>query len=386
MSNPTLFLALRQLKTRWKQSLVSILSVAIGVMILTTALSLTNGFESDMVHKILGTTPHVSIKPGVSDFLDNYATIKTQVERESEVTAAFPILREQALISNPLHTTGSLIFGVPPLDAEKGLKSFLQKGDWQKQDQASVVVGSALATKLQLFLGDTVQMITPKGAAPFQITGVFHSGLYELDSRIVVMPLAQAQVLFQTGDRANELFIRIQDVFQATELANRFQEAYPNLYIRTWMDSNRNLLSAMALEKKVIFLVILFIIVVAMVGIANTQIMIVMEKTQDIAILRAIGAQRSQISRLFLMQGILIGVIGVISGSLLGVGASLYLAYFPIRIPGDVYDLDYLPVQMQSNDFIWVAIATVIICVLASFFPARRASHANPMTVFRRHI
>ncbi len=386
MSNPTLFLAFRQLKTRWKQSLVSILSVAIGVMILTTALSLTNGFESDMVHKILGTTPHIGIKPGVSEFLDNYATIKTQVERESEVTAVFPILREQALISNPLHTTGSLIFGVPPVDAEKGLKSFLQKGDWQKTGQASVVVGSALATKLQLFIGDTVKIITPQGSAPFQVSGMFHSGLYELDSRLLVMPLEQAQVLFQTGDQANELFIRIKDVFEAPILADRFQQAYPHLYIRTWMDSNRNLLSAMALEKKVIFLVILFIIVVAMVGIANTQIMIVMEKTQDIAILRAIGAQRSQISRLFLMQGILIGLIGVMTGSLLGVGASLYLGYFPIRIPGDVYDLDYLPVQMQSNDFLWVAIATVIICVLASFFPARRASRANPMTVFRRHI
>lgn len=380
------FLAFKQLRTRWKQTLVSVLSVAIGVMILTTALSLTNGFESDMIQKILGTTPHISVKPGVSDYLDDYAGIRREIRRDAQMQMVFPVLREQALISNPLHTTGTLVLGIPPADAAAGLQDFLKKGDWQVPKTASIVVGSELARKLQLFVGDDVQMITSGGSSTFRVAGIFHSGLYELDVRLVVMPLPQLQILFQTGDVANELFIRIDDVFQAPKLAESLQTRYPQLYIRTWMDTNRNLLAAMALEKKVIFLVILFIIVVAMVGIANTQIMIVMEKTSDIAILRAIGASRSQISRVFLLQGILIGVIGVVMGSLLGVSTSLYLSFFPIRIPGDVYDLDHLPVHMQAMDFVLVALATVVICILASFFPSRRAGRSDPIATLRRHI
>lgn len=383
---PEFFLALKQLRTRWKQSLVSVLSVAVGVMILTTALSLTNGFETDMVHKILGTTPHISIKPGVSDYLDDYATTQQQAGRHGKINAIFPVLRQQALISNPMNTTGTLIFGIPPEDAAAGLADFKQRGEWEIKNEASVVVGSELARKLQLFVGDEVQMITRNGSAPFRVAGIFHSGLYELDVRLVVMPLKQVQSLFQTGDVVNELFIRLEDVFDAPTLAETIQQEFPHLYIRTWMESNRNLLSAMALEKRVIFLVILFIIVVAMVGIANTQIMIVMEKTSDIAILRAIGASRKQVGRVFLLQGISMGIIGVILGSLLGVLTSLYLSAYPIRIPGDVYDLDHLPVQMQALDFLLVALATVVICVLASFFPARRAGGAEPIHTLRRHI
>lgn len=383
---PSLFLALRQLRVRWKQTIVSVLSVAIGVMILTTALSLTNGFENDMVEKILGTTPHISVKPGVSDYLDKYKTVKAQLERFPGQQAIFPVLRQQGLISNPLNSTAALIFGIPPSDATRGLKPFLEKGNWEIKGQPSVVVGSELATKLQLFIGDKVQMITTNGSATFQVAGVFHSGLYDLDVRLVMMPLDQVQELFQTGDVVNELFIRLNDVFAAPKLAAEMQESHPNLYIRTWMESNRNLLGAMALEKKVIFLVILFIIVMAMVGIANTQIMIVMEKTSDIAILRALGATRSQVGRVFMIQGIVVGILGVISGSALGVLASLYLSYFPIRIPSDVYDLNHLPVQMQWQDFTLVALATVVITILASFFPARRADRSDPIAILRRHI
>ena len=383
---PSLFLSLRQLRVRWKQTLVSVMSVAIGVMILTTALSLTNGFESDMVEKILGTTPHISVKPGVAEYLENYPTIQKQLERHPGSQAIFPVLRQQGLISNPLYSTAAMIFGIPPKDATRGLKPFLEKGKWEIPGQASVVVGSELASKLQLFVGDKVQMITTSGSAPFHVAGIFHSGLYELDVRIVLMPLDQVQALFQTGDVVNELFIRLKDVFDAPKLALAMQQDHPSLYIRTWMESNRNLLGAMALEKKVIFLVILFIIVVAMVGIANTQIMIVMEKTSDIAILRALGATRSQVGRVFMIQGIIVGILGVVLGSLLGVGASLYLSYFPIRIPSDVYDLNHLPVQMQLLDFVWVAIATVIITILASFFPAKRADRADPIATLRRHI
>ncbi|PIQ24422.1 hypothetical protein COW36_24535 [bacterium (Candidatus Blackallbacteria) CG17_big_fil_post_rev_8_21_14_2_50_48_46] len=373
------------MRTRWKQTLVSVLSVAVGVMILTTALSLTNGFESDMVEKILGTTPHISVKPGLEDYLSKYKTLQSQILRYPGVISAYPLQKQQALIRNPLHTTGTLVYGVSAQDAAKSLKTYLTKGKWQVPGKASLVVGSELAKKLQLFIGDTVELITAQGTSVFTVTGVFHSGLYELDVRIVLMPLEQIQVLYQTEDVASEIAVKVKDVFGVHAISSQIQEAFPTLYLRTWMDSNKSLLSAMALEKKVIFLVILFIIVVAMIGIANTLVMIVMEKTMDIGILRALGASRHQIGLIFLAQGFVIGVVGVLSGSLLGVGASLYLTFFPVRIPGDVYDLDYLPVQMQPQDFILVALATLVICILASFFPARRAVRAEPIEILRRN-
>jgi lipoprotein-releasing system permease protein len=376
---------LKHLRTRWKQTLVSVLSVAVGVMILTTALSLTNGFESDMVEKILGTTPHISVKPSLEDYLPKYQTLQKQLQRYPDVIEVYPLQKQQALIRNPVHTTGTLVYGVRPQDAQKSLKSYLSKGQWQIPGKASLVVGSELAKKLQLFRGDTVELVTALGTSVFTISGVFHSGLYELDVRLVLMPLDQIQALYQTGDVVNEIAIKVKNVFGVQAVASQIQKGFPVLYLRTWMDSNKSLLRAMALEKKVIFLVILFIIVVAMIGIANTLVMIVMEKTMDIGIMRALGASRRQVGLIFLAQGFVIGVVGVLTGSLLGSLTSLYLTFFPVRIPGDVYDLDHLPVQMQAQDFIVVALATLVICILASFFPARRALRADPIEILRRN-
>jgi lipoprotein-releasing system permease protein len=230
-----------------------------------------------------------------------------------------------------------------------------------------------------------VELVTAEGTSVFTVSGIFHSGLYELDVRLVLMPLAQIQALYNTNDVASEIALKVKDVFQVQPIAKEMQKAFPVLYLRTWMDSNKSLLQAMALEKKVIFLVILFIIVVAMIGIANTLVMIVMEKTMDIGIMRALGASRRQIGLIFLAQGFVIGVVGVLTGSLLGCLTSLYLSFFPVRIPGDVYDLDHLPVQMQAMDFASVAAATLLICILASFFPARRALRADPIEILRRN-
>lgn len=383
---PTFWMAVQHLRTRWKQTFASISSVAVGVMILTTALSLTNGFESDMIDKILGTTPHISLKPGISDHIEQADKIQEQLKRFKGIEGTLPIFKEQALISNPLHTTGTLLFGTPPEGAQKYMASYLTQGKFLIKDTPSAVVGTELSKKLQLFMGDKVTLMTTKGNAEFQVTGFFQSGLYELDARIVILPLDQAQVLFQVENGINEISVKLKDVFQAQELAREMQTTFPTLYIRTWMDTNRSLLNAMALEKKVIFLVVLFIIVVAMIGIANTLILIVMEKTVDIAILRALGSSKGQISRIFMFQGLLIGSLGVLLGSGLGVLTSLYLSVFPVRIPGDVYDLDHLPVEMHSQDFLLVAGATLVICLIASVFPARRAVKSDPIQTLRRNI
>lgn len=384
------FIALRHLKARWRQTLVSILSVAVGVMILTTALSLTNGFEGDLVDKILGTTPHISIKPGIRSDIAEYRVVRSKLIQHKDIKYIFPRLKKQAMIANPIHTTGTLVYGANPTLEKDYLKKYLIQGYFLDGGEPSIVVGSELAKKLQLFVGDKVQLGILSNTTPlvneFKVMGIFRSGLYELDVRLVLMPLKLAQQYYQTGDTVNELSIQLKEPFAAAKLLSPLQQEFPSLYIRTWMDSNQSLLNAMALEKRVIFLVILFIIVVAMVGITNTLVMIVIEKTSDISIIRAIGASRKQVSFIFLLQGVGIGIMGILLGSLLGVGCSMYLTHFPIRIPGDVYDLNYIPVDMRLNDFLIVAASTFVICLLASFFPARRAVRLEPIETIRRQI
>lgn len=380
-----LFIALKHLRTRWKQTIVSILSVAVGVMILTTALSLTNGFETDMVDKILGTTPHVSLQGGRDDYITHYERVLRQLQRHAEISHVVPLLKQQALIQSPAHTTGTLVYGVEAKQAMPVLGRYLTRGQLPHPG-LGVVVGSELAKKLQLFMGDEVKLITLNGPQPFRVAGFFHSGLYELDARVVLIALKTAQNVYQTGPTVNELSLKLKDVFQAPEVARKLRQHFPDYFIKTWMDSNRSLLNAMALEKKVIFLVVLFIVVVAVIGIANTLIMLVMEKTYDIVILRAVGASKKQIGRIFLWQGLWIGVSGIVLGSLAGVAASLYLTWFPVRIPGEVYDLDYLPVHMLPSDFMTVAAAAFVICLLASFIPARRAVRLEPLETLRRNL
>lgn len=380
-----LFIALKHLRTRWKQTLVSILSVAVGVMILTTALSLTNGFETDMVDKILGTTPHVSLQGGRDELITHYDKIMAQLQRHAEIVHVVPLLKQQALVQSPMHTTGTLVYGVDAKQATPVLGKYLTRGQLPHPGQG-IVIGSELAKKLQLFMGDNVNLITLKGSHPFKVAGFFHSGLYDLDARVVLIALQTTQAIYQTGPTINEISIKLKDVFTAPTVARNLRQHFPEYFIKTWMDSNRSLLNAMALEKKVIFLVVLFIVVVAVIGIANTLVMLVMEKTYDIVILRAVGASKKQIGRIFLWQGLWIGLAGITLGSVAGVSASLYLTLFPVRIPGDVYDLDYLPVQMLTTDFTLVAVSTFVICLLASFIPARRAVRLEPLETLRRNI
>ncbi len=386
--NVELFIAVKQLRAKWKQSILAVLSVAVGVTILICALSLTNGFEKDLVNKILGTNPHISLESALSDRILNYNNFTKKLEKIPEIKAISPIIKGQALINNGIEVKGILVYGIDPERENKAsnFNKYVIEGGLSSTERSSIVLGSELAKKMALTVGDYVQLVTGIGVmTPLKITGLFQANFYEIDVRVGYINIAEAQRIYNLPNAVNALSVKLYDPFQADSVSEKILEIVPAFNVRSWLRDNKGLLAAMATEKKVIFLVMMFIIIVAMLGIANLLVMIVLEKTMEISILRAIGASKRNISLIFLFQGIVIGLTGIISGCLGGYFVSLMLSKYPITLPSEVYIIGNLPINMQLKDFIFVSLSAFIVCLFASIVPARRAVKLKPIETIRRN-
>ena len=381
------FLARRHLRTRWRQSILLVASIAVGVAILTTALSLTNGFEGDLVGRILGTTPHISATNSLTGKLRNYDEIRAALKSYPHVQAVLPYVSAQGLVAHGQAATGAIIRGIDPkLQGEREeWRKYVVSGSLESRDSLpGVMLGSELARKIGVSLGDRVKLVTSQNTqATAVVTGLFQAGLFEYDAHIVFLDLKAAQRLFRMGDAVTGLEVRLDDVFVATRVARQMAAEVP-AHLPPWTLTNHTLLAALALEKRVIFLVTLFIIIVATMGVANTLAMWVLEQSRELGLLRAIGAPASTVGRLVVVQGFLVGVIGTGLGLVAGWLLSLGLGTFPLQLPSDVYYIDKLPVEMQLGDFVTVAVCSILIGLVACFLPARRAMVLDPIEIIRR--
>jgi lipoprotein-releasing system permease protein len=381
------FIAARHLKARWRQTLMLVLSVAVGVAILTTALSLTNGFEADLVDRILGTTPHINVTDALSGIVRDQADLQKSLLQYPHVTRALPYINGQALLTRSGYSAGVLVRGVDPQQEKTNpdWTKYIQKGDLDPKDGLpGIMLGSELAKKLGVHVGDHMLMVS--GLAQRQsvvVSGLYQAGLYEYDAHVAYVQLNVAQRVFGLGNGVTGLAVRLDDVFAAPRVASDMQAdvAYS---VRPWTVNNSSLLGALALEKRVIFLVTMFIIIVATMGIANTLAMWVLEQSREIAILRAIGASGATMGRLVVIEGGLVGLLGVVVGLLAGMGLSAALATYPLSLPSDVYYISRLPVRMEPLDFVVTAIAAFAVALLACLIPARRALRLDPIEVIRR--
>lgn len=388
MKNLELFIALKQLKAKWKQTTLAILSVSVGVMILICALSLTNGFEKDLIDKILGTNPHISVESALSDRIGNYQNSIKEIRSMKDIKSATPTIKGQALINTGIEVKGILVYGVDPVEENKynEWSKYIIKGALNKNDNNGIVLGSELAKRMSVGIGDSVQLITGVGIiTPLIVTGIFQANFYEIDVRVAYINLKQAQDIYKLPKAINSISVKLNEPLKADKISEEIMYKFSYLNSRSWLKDNKGLLAAMATEKKVIFIVMMFIIVVAMLGIANLLVMIVIEKTMEISILRAIGASKKNISLIFLYQGMFIGISGIISGCILGYLGSLLLSKYPISLPSDIYIIGNLPIDMQLQDFILVSLSAFIVCLVASIVPARRAVKLNPIETIRRN-
>jgi lipoprotein-releasing system permease protein len=421
--------ALRYLRAKRSEAfislitMISIVGVMIGVMTLNIVLAVMTGFEEDLRDRILGFNPHI-VLVSYAGTIPNPDEVLQKVKATDGVAAAAPLIYSQVMLSSGQSVSGVVVRGVPP-DMEEAvidLKSHLtsgsleglgapfqvpvEKGDDQPKPRdkdekpemttlSGVIVGQELAKQLGLSVGDPVNVVSPLGTPSpvgpipkvkrFVLAGTFDSGMYDYDSGLIYMALGDAQKFFGLGKAVTGVEIRVNDLYGAEKVARRLeQELGTPFRARDWMEVNRNLFLAFRLEKVVYFIVLTLIVLVAAFNIVATLIMVVMEKRKDIAILKSMGATDRSIARIFMVKGLIIGVVGTVLGVIGGYGGCWLLRRYQfVELPKDVFYVSTLPVRVYGENFATVAAVSVIICLLATIYPARQAAGLAPVEVIR---
>ncbi|RJQ76869.1 MAG: lipoprotein-releasing ABC transporter permease subunit [Desulfobacteraceae bacterium] len=385
-------------------TLLSITGVTIGVSALIVVIGVMSGFESDLKNRIMGIEPHLIIDR-VGQPIPNFRQVAALAERTPGVESAWPVEELQVMLRSDGRASGALLKGVDPAAAAKGLriKSFEKllpvaaaaSGPQSQNNPPPMIMGRDLARSLGLIQGDTVFVISPKGfLAPagfvpymkrFEVIDFFQTGMYEYDGSLVFIRLEDAQTLSHARGTASAIEVRVNEIFRTTavkrQIAARVDETYR---IRDWAQLNKNLFSALKLEKAAMFITLTLITLVATFSITSSLVMMVGEKIKDIAILRTLGATTRSIRRIFVLQGVMIAMIGTGMGIFLGTTLCfLQDAYEFIRLPGDVYYITALPVDLKLTDVVLVALSAMLISFLATLYPAQQASRFNPVEVIR---
>jgi lipoprotein-releasing system permease protein len=404
-----LLIALRYLTARRKQafisviSAISILGVVVGVMALMVALGLMTGLQREIRSKILGTTAHVSIFRSGSEPFENYREVVDAVRALPRVLGAAPAVYGKGLLTAPGGSAVATMKGVHPAQERTvtDLAQQVEEGSLAGLDAVPsdaippILLGRDLAGSLGVARGDVISVtspqgrLTPMGMLPrvtkFRVAGLVHSGLYEFDSAWAYVPMAAAQRLFAEGDRASLVELRIDDIYAVREVAASVQDRLGDGYLTTnWIVMNQSLFSALWLEKVAIGITIGLIVMVAALNIVATLILLVMEKHKDIAILVSMGASRGAVTRIFMLQGAVIGAVGTLTGATLGWGLCRILDHYKlIQVPVDVYQISYVPFILLPQDAATVIAGALLVCFLATIHPARGASRLDPAEALR---
>jgi lipoprotein-releasing system permease protein len=403
-----LFVSLRYLLARRKQafisviSLISVLGVAIGVASLIVVLGVMNGFSENLRDKILGLNSHLIIG-SVKQNIEGYDRLVRKSLEVDGIVAATPFIYYEVMLSTPSGVKGVVLRGIDPrtagtvLSVEKDLVSGSLSDLAGQDDTPGIVIGKELATRLGLTIGSRVSLLAPSGKKSaagfsprivfFNVVGIFHSGMYEYDSSLAFVAIPEAQkILGFEGDFVTGIEYRVADIdaVQGTgEALVRALGGFP-LYARNWIEMNQNLFAALKLEKTAMAIILTMIVLVGSFSIITTLVMMVMEKTKDIAVLMALGATPPQIRNIFILQGSLIGAVGTSIGFALGMAiCSLLKKYQFIKLPADVYYLDHLPVKIELLDMSLIALSAMVLCFLATLYPARQAAKMLPTEALR---
>ncbi len=393
-------------------SLITILSIAgitIGVMALIIVIAVMSGAESEFKSRILGIESHVMIMRYGSAFTD-YRRIIKDIEKIDGVKTASPYVFSQIMLRSSSRVSGAVLRGIDPGSAGQAIKSldktFLEQRLTKNQNAGTsafvpgIILGRELARNLGVMENDIIYLISPRGMiAPighipamkrFRVTGLFESGMYEYDTSLAYVHLKDAQSILHIGDSVTNIGVHVKDIYKADNIAENIAKNLNQKYktgsywARDWMQMNRNLFSALKLEKKAMFIILTLIVLVAAFNIASSLIMMVMGKTKDIAILKAMGATNKSIKKIFVFKGMIVGLTGTVLGMCLGLAGCMLLEHYKfIKLPGDVYYFTTLPVKLEALDVFVIVSAAMTICYLATLYPARQASKLNPVEAIR---
>jgi lipoprotein-releasing system permease protein len=432
-----LFIASRYLRAKRRQAFIgiitgiSIIGVAAGVASLVVALAINNGFRQDLQQRLLGSTSHISLQRVADDGIRDWPALMDRLSKQPHVVAAAPAIFEQVLISRGPRARGAVLKGmIPKYERQVGdLLNSVKEGSAApleadgspsaRADEASaptqadespdslegvnrrvaamppIVLGKEMADNLGAKVGSTVMVtspqgeLTPFGTVPkytrFHVVGIFNSGFFDYDSGWAFARLSDAQRLFGLGNLISVLEFRVDDIYKADAIARQLEDAAGQGFMATnWMEQNKALFHALRLERLVTFITIGLIVFVAALNILISLIMMVMEKTKDIAVLMSMGTRKAQVRNVFIAQGLLIGVIGTAIGLVLGYAISYAGGqYHVISLSPEVYSIDYVPFAPRVADGAWVALFTVLVSFVATLYPSWSAARILPAEALR---
>lgn len=413
-----LFVALRYLRAKRKSAFISIITfistsgVALGVMALIIVLAVMTGFEEDLKEKILGTNAHIVVLKSSGTMID-YRGQMDKLREINGVVAATPFIYSQVMLSSGKNVSGVVLRGMDPKSDAKvtnfqkslveGKLAGLEPGGISGGGEPGIIIGKELAKNLNLAVGDKVSVISPLGTLtplgmipkmkPFRVVGLFNTGMFEYDSTLAYVGIAEAQAFLSLGDAVTGIQLRVNDVYQTGVISKEINRTlgYP-YYARDWMQMNKNILFALKTEKMVMFIILTLIVLVAAFGIASTLFMVVMEKTKDIAILKSMGGTGVSVMKIFVLEGLFVGVVGTFFGVLGGLLVALNLETIVTVIQNltglqffskDVYYLDHFPSRVIPADVALISITAVLISFAATLYPSWQASRLPPAQALR---
>jgi lipoprotein-releasing system permease protein len=409
------FIGLRYLKAKRKQTFISIITiisifgVAVGVLTLIVVLAVMSGFEKTLKEKILGTQAHLVVLKASQHGIDHYGELIKEVEQVKGVVSATPFIYTEVMLSSESNVTGGVIKGIDPDRVGKvtELAHNMKAGRLQdlkgESGSPGIILGVELAKQLGVSPNDAIQVIsplgtmTPMGMMPkmkrFRVVGIFHSGMYDFDSKFAYISIESAQKFLNMDSRVTGIEVKSNNIYQVKEIGKEIRRklGFP-FWTKDWMEMNRNLFSALRLEKIIMFIILVLIVVVAAFNIISTLIMVVMEKHKDIAILKSMGASSMGILKIFIIEGGVIGVVGTALGTIVGLGMAYNLdkivAFlenlfgFKILSP-DVYYIEKFPSQVNPLDIALIVTTAIFISLLATLYPSWRASKLDPAEALR---
>lgn len=398
------YIAVRYFRPKKRQgflsliTVISIIGVAVGVMALIVVLAVMNGFQTDLRTRILGITAHIMIQD-VRGTISDYKSIAKTIEKINGVAGVSPYIYIQALFSTGRTATGAVIQGVEVESAKKVMSLdqhlVLGSADDLLKNEPGIILGTELARQLGVDLYDNVSVLVPKGRLTplgqlpqsriFKVVGLFQSGMYQYDQSLAYINLSQAQQLSGISNTVMGLEVRLNNPEMAHDVSEKLRKLLGDYYIvRDWMQLNRNLFSALKLEKTVMFTILTLIVLVAAFNIVSSLIMLVMNKTRDIAILKAMGATVHSVRRAFMITGFLIGLSGTLAGIIGGLTlCGILKKYHFIELPKDIYYISTLPVKVEYLDVCIVCMAALFISFIATVYPSSRAAKMDPVEVLR---
>ncbi|HYM37595.1 MAG TPA: FtsX-like permease family protein [Nitrospiraceae bacterium] len=426
-SSYEIFIGLRYLRAKRRNrtislnTVVSITGITLGVAALIGTLGIMTGFKEDLQAKILGTTSHIVVQDRTRESIADYDALAAKVEQTPHVVAATPFIYRQVMLTSRSAVQGVVVRGIDPkreirvTELGKNITSGRLE-DLEREpapaappqhptapgavpppsSPVGIALGKELALRLGVTVGDTLNIVSPVGSAgslnavmmtpkirTVRVAAIFQSGMYEYDSSLAYLSLTEAQKFFNMGAAATGIEVKVDDIFQAAEIAHAIEQALGFPYwARDWMQLNRNLFSALKLEKTMMFLLLVLIITVASFNIISTLTMIVTEKQREIAILKAMGATRRAIMRIFMLNGLIIGAAGTAIGIPLGY-AFLYLIEKYWTFDQTVYYIAHIPVHIQALDVLLVSCSAILISFAATVYPSLQAAKLDPAAALR---